>query len=49
MNENGECLVDICAERVFFVASTFCELKSIPMYTNMGAWRRILKRESSKG
>ena len=37
MNENGECLVDLCSERDLFLANTFFEHRMIHRYT----WRRI--------
>ncbi|XP_050706878.1 uncharacterized protein LOC126992348 isoform X2 [Eriocheir sinensis] len=35
-NENGDCLVDVCAERGMFLANTFFQHKNIHRYT----WRR---------
>lgn len=35
-NENGECLVDVCAERGMFLVNTFFQHKNIHRYT----WRR---------
>lgn len=49
VNENVECLVDMCAERGLFVANTFYKHKLIHMYADMGAWRRRLERKSSEG
>jgi len=45
VNENGECLVDVCAERGLFLANTFFEHKMIHRYT----WRRSDEREEQKG
>ena len=44
-NENGECLVDLCAERGLFLANTFFEHKLIHRYT----WRRLDGNEEQKG
>ena len=45
MNENGEYLVDMCAERGLFLANTFFEHKMIHRYT----WRRRDAEEEQKG
>ena len=45
MNENGEYLVDVCAERGLFLANTFFEHKMIHRYT----WRRRDAEEEQKG
>jgi len=37
VNENGECLVDLCSERGLFLSNTFFEHKMIHRYT----WRRV--------
>ena len=44
VNENGECLVDLCAERGLFLANTFFEHKMIHRYT----WRRGRGNEEQK-
>ncbi len=41
MNENGEWLVDVCAERGLFLANTFFQHKMIHRYT----WRRGVQDE----
>ena len=44
MNENGEYLVDICAERWLFLANTFFQQKMIHRYP----WRRKDVRDEQK-
>ena len=45
VNENGECLVDLCSERGLFLSNTFFEHKLIHRYT----WRRLDGNEEQKG
>ncbi len=44
VNENGEHLVDVCAERGLFLVNTFFKHKMIHRYT----WRRREDREEEK-
>ena len=45
VNENGECLVDLCSERGLFLSNTYFEHKLIHRYT----WRRVGGNEEQKG
>ena len=45
VNDNGECLVDLCSERGLFLSNTFFEHKLIHRYT----WRRLDGNEEQKG
>ena len=45
VNENGECLVDLCSERGLFLSNTFFEHKLIHRYT----WRRLDGNDEQKG
>ena len=43
-NENGECLVGLCAERKMFLSHTFFDHKEIHRYT----WRRVVNGREVK-